>query len=310
MQSVIPQLTALDARSGSFGNSGVANATSEAQGQLARALGDVSGNLRFQDYGQRANLAENLANRQYQSGETFANRLFSGGESQAARDQAQYQAERGRMMGGLSLAPTYANQDYTDAAALQAAGQGFQQNQQANLTDQYNRYQQAQNYPYKQLEVLGQGVGLGANTGRTTTTQTPGTSPLATGLGTAAGLYSLGGSTSPTVICTELHRQGFMSNKVFALDQAYGFDLAKKHPEVYAGYIRLATPIVERMKRSPRFSRFVWMLAKPWADEMAHQMGHGKGSIIGSLIMAIGYPLCKSVGSRIGRMAQSVRWVK
>lgn len=253
-QDITGNMTNIDARAGSFGNSGVQSAT-------AKALADSAMNLRYNDYSN----------------------------------------ERGRMMSGLSMAPTYANQDYTDAAALQAAGQRFQQNQQANLTDQYQRFQEAQQYPYKQLDTLGKGVGL--NAGQTTTLQTPGTSPAATGLGTAASLYSLGGQKSPTVICTELHRQGFMSDKVYALDQAYGWNLAKTHPEVYAGYIRLATPVVEKMQQSKIFSRFVWMLAKPWAEEMAHQMGKGKGSIVGKLIMMFGYPLCRSVGVRNARTA-------
>jgi hypothetical protein len=207
-----------------------------------------------------------------------------------------YSQERNRMMQGLSMAPTYANQDYIDATALQQAGQGFQQNQQAQLTDQYQRFQEAQQYPYKQLDTLGKGMGL--NFGTTTTLQTPGTSPAATGLGTAASLYSLGNTKSPTVICTELHRQGFMSDEVYALDQAYGSMLAANDPEVYAGYIRLATPVVRKMQQSRLFARIVWTLAKPWADEMAHQMGMGKGSIVGKAIMLIGYPLCRFAGNK------------
>jgi hypothetical protein len=248
-KDITGNMTNIDARSGSFGNSGV-------QDMTARALADSAMNMRYGDYSQ----------------------------------------ERNRMMQGLSMAPTYANQDYIDATALQQAGQGFQQNQQAQLTDQYQRFQEAQQYPYKQLDTLGKGLGL--NFGMTTTLQTPGTSPAATGLGTAASLYSLGNTKSPTVICTELHRQGFMSDEVYALDQAYGSMLAANDPEVYAGYIRLATPVVRKMQQSRLFARIVWTLAKPWADEMAHQMGMGKGSIVGKAIMLIGYPLCRFAGNK------------
>ena len=146
-QSVIPQLTALDARGGSFGNSGVASATGTAQTNLAQQLGNISTNLRGTDY---------------------AN-------------------ERARMANAVSQAPTIANQDYVDAAALQSAGQGFQRQDQANLTDQYGRWQEANNYPKDQLQTLGKGLGM--NYGSSTTSTGPGTNPWATGLGAAATAY-------------------------------------------------------------------------------------------------------------------------
>lgn len=273
--AVVPQLTALDARSGSFGNSGVASATGTAQGELARSLGDVSSGLRFNDYTQRAQLAENAANRRFQG----------------------YQAERGRQQSAVSQAPGLANQDYIDAGQLAQAGEGFQRQNQANLTDQFQRFQDAQAYPYKQLQTLG--TGLGMNFGSTTTQQTPGTSPFATGLGTAASLYGLSkGASKPTVICTELHRQGRMSDEIYALDQAYGAALVRNDPAVYAGYIQLATPVVGWMRKSRLVSAIVEKLATPWATEMAHQMGMPKGSIVGKLIMAVGYPMCRRAAKR------------
>lgn len=249
-RDVRTSLAPIEARAGSFGNSGVAEATN-------RALADSAMGIRANDYGQ----------------------------------------ERNRMQSAVSMAPGIANQDYVDASALQSAGQGFQQQNQANLTDQYQRFQEAQNYPYKQLDTLGRGMGL--NFGSTSTMQTPGTSPLATGIGTAASLYSLSNGKNPTVICTELHRQGFMDRSLYELDQAYGNMLIYTDPAVYSGYLRLATPIVDRMQKSKLFTRFVWVLAKPWAQEMAHQMGRGKGSIVGKLIMRLGYPLCRSAANRV-----------
>lgn len=157
-QSVVPQLTALDARSGSFGNSGVASATGTAQGQLAKNLGDVATNLYGNDY---------------------AN-------------------ERNRMQTAVSQAPTSANQDYVDASALQNAGTAFNAQDQANLTDQYQRFQQANNYPKDQLATLGKGLGF--NYGSTTSQSAPATSPWATAIGTGASLYGaykgLGSSTT------------------------------------------------------------------------------------------------------------------
>ncbi len=240
----------IEARSGSFGNSGV-NATRD------KALAEAAMGMRFNDYTN----------------------------------------ERNRMMSGLSLAPTVANQDYIDAKALQDAGKGFQNQQQLQMDDQYKRFLEARDYPYKQLQTMGQGLNM--NTGSTTTTQTPGTSPWATGFGTAASVYSLlNNNKSPTVICTELHRQGFMPDDIYRVDQAYGSWLVKTHPQTYAGYFQLAQPIVAKMQKSRIFAQFVWLLAKPWAEEMASRMGKGKGSKIGKLIFAVGFPLCTMVGKK------------
>jgi len=247
-RDVMTSLAPVEARSGSFGNSGVQYARD-------RALADSAMGIRANDYSQ----------------------------------------ERNRMVAGVGQAPGIANQDYIDAQAMQQAGQRFQQQDQANLTDQYQRFQEAQAYPYKQFDVLGKGVGL--NFGQNTTLQTPGTSPMATGVGTAATLYPLmKGTTSPTVICTELHRQGRMSDEMFNLDQAFGDRMAATDPAVLAGYYQLAMPVVRLMRRSSIASAVVSVIAKPWAKEMAHQMGVGKGSLIGKLIMAVGIPLCRSVG--------------
>ena len=103
----------IEARSGSFGNSGV-------QQSIGRALGDVSSQIRGNDYA----------------------------------------AERGRMTSAIGMAPTIANQDYVDAEQLLRAGQGYQTQNQLNLDDTYRRFQEAQNYPKEQLGTLGKALGL------------------------------------------------------------------------------------------------------------------------------------------------------
>jgi len=171
--------TAVDAaaaRAGSFGNSGIDQARLANESDLQKNLGNLSNQYRFQDYTTQQGLAENAANRQFQSGENFAN-----------RQDALYSNERNRQVGAIGQAPGLANQDYVDANALQSAGAGFQGQEQANLTDQYNRFQQAQIYPQQQLATLGKGLGL--NFGTTSTMQTPGANPWAQGLGAAAAGY-------------------------------------------------------------------------------------------------------------------------
>lgn len=148
-QSVVPQLDMLAARSGSFGNTGVQQATTDAQHQLLNQLGDISTSLR-------------------------------GGA---------YENERNRMQSAVSQAPSIAAQDYVDANALLGAGGALQTQQQRNLDDSYQRFLEQRDYPVKQLQILGQG--LGANYGTTTTQNIKG-SPIAGGMGGALAGAQLG----------------------------------------------------------------------------------------------------------------------
>lgn len=145
-----PQQDSLMARSGSFGNAGVQSTINEQARGLGDTLANISTTIRGQDYS----------------------------------------AERGRQLSALGLAPSIANQDYVDANALFGAGQSFQGQEQANLSDQYRRFQEAQNYPKDQLKTLGQGLGI--NYGSTTTG--PGADPISQLAGTAI----IGRSLFPT----------------------------------------------------------------------------------------------------------------
>lgn len=79
-----------------------------------------------------------------------------------------YNNDRANQMQALSLAPTYGNQKYTDAAQLLNAGNTQQNNVQQNRDFAYQQFQDAQNDPYKKLQAIG-GV-VGQNMGSTTTT--------------------------------------------------------------------------------------------------------------------------------------------
>lgn len=137
-RDVLRNMDTLNARSGSFGNSGIQQAT-------ARSLGDIATTMRGNNF----------------------------------------QAERSRMQSAVGMAPTIANQDYLDAQQLLSAGQGYQQANQANLTDSYNRFLEARDYPQQQLATLGKGIGL--NFGSSTTQ--PGANPYAQAIGTGLALY-------------------------------------------------------------------------------------------------------------------------
>lgn len=112
-------------RSGSFGNSGIAE-------QTAKQLGTIATDM----YGQ------------------------------------QYNADQNRRLSAIQQAPTFANQQYTDAQQLLKAGQLQQDQAQQGLDFNYNQFQEQQNLPYKQLAAMS-GV-FGSNLGGTSTTTSNG----------------------------------------------------------------------------------------------------------------------------------------
>lgn len=83
-----------------------------------------------------------------------------------------YEADRGRQMQAIGMAPEFAQQDYADAGQMMNAGQILQDQQQQNLDYGYEQYQEQENLPYKQLAALG-GV-FGSNLGGQSTTQAGG----------------------------------------------------------------------------------------------------------------------------------------
>jgi hypothetical protein len=101
----------------------------------------------------------------------------------------------------------------------------------------------------------------------------------------------------PKVICTELHRQGLMDDRIFKADQAYGRRLRAHQQDVYLGYLSWARPVTSLMKKSPAFTRVVSFFAQPWSREMAFRMGATeKGDFAGRLMMDVGEPLCRGLG--------------
>lgn len=108
------------------------------------------------------------------------------------------------------------------------------------------------------------------------------------------------------IICTELHKQGLMEADVFEADQAFGEMLTKTDPEVMIGYHAWASGAVELMQRS-RFWTFVaYVIATPWAKQMAFEMGVAKRpNFIGWLIMKAGMPLCRMIGRSIAKRSMA-----
>lgn len=67
-----------------------------------------------------------------------------------------YANERSRQQQAAQFSPNFAAQDYRDAEALLNVGGMQQQQGQQYLSDDYSRFQQAQQYPYQQFQTFGQ----------------------------------------------------------------------------------------------------------------------------------------------------------
>lgn len=147
-----PQWDASMQRSGSFGNSGIAQAQAMAQEGLGRNLGMIGSNMRFQNY---------------------AN-------------------ERNNQMQATSMAPTFAQQDYNDISQLQQAGAAYQGQNQRLLDNAYSQFMDSRQYPQQQLDVLGNALGrINGNVSTQTSPGTSTGANIIGGLTAGAGLYNL-----------------------------------------------------------------------------------------------------------------------
>ncbi len=100
-----------------------------------------------------------------------------------------------------------------------------------------------------------------------------------------ASVFGGGGGGGGTIICNELHRQGYMSDEILALDEQFGKQFRKLHPEVYLGYLTVARPVVKIMKKSKLFTVIISKIGIPWSKFMANQMDKTiQGSILGKSI--------------------------
>lgn len=99
------------------------------------------------------------------------------------------------------------------------------------------------------------------------------------------------------IICTELHRQGLMPTEIYEADQAFGRHLVETDPEVLVGYYAWADGAVELMKQSKFWTGVAYLIATPWARQMAYEMGVlPRANMIGWMIMSIGVPMCRMIG--------------
>jgi hypothetical protein len=226
----------IDAVQAQFGLGGRTGSVADQQA-LTRNLGDLAANIYGSNYNQAVNNNINAYNSQNNAvanagnlsandlnrnvsltsllggmGQNqLTNLLNAGGQlSQNALNQANFRAgtatslnnaqntQAGQSIAAATLAPTLANQDYTDLNNLLNVGTAYQNQNQANISDLLNRYNYTQTQPWNLLNnYAGVVSGLGSLGGSTSGTST-GTQPsqsIVPGL-LGAGVSLLGAPTS------------------------------------------------------------------------------------------------------------------
>jgi hypothetical protein len=181
-QNVVPAMDARALKSGSFGNSGLAQAEVESRRALQENLGRTSGNMRMQDYGMQQQLAEADIARRTGAMQTDLMRNSGLYENYLNRGQTGYENAQSRMMQGLGMAPSIYGLNFMPYQQLMGAG-GMMQNQaQKTIDAQYKQFQESQNWPFTTFNAMM--APFGRATGGISTTNTP-TSPWGPALGGA-----------------------------------------------------------------------------------------------------------------------------
>ncbi len=97
-----------------------------------------------------------------------------------------------------------------------------------------------------------------------------------------------GKGSKPSVICTELLRQGRVSKELYELEHKYEWPWA-----TYWGYRIWADKVVEGMQKSRALSLVVAILGRAFLTEVAHRVDSARrGSLLGKLIFLVGVPIC------------------
>lgn len=218
------------------------------------------------------------------------------GDAVAPYQFGAYENERDRQLSSVDPAMAVANEPYDAAQMLGQIGSTREGLQGEYLQEDINRFNFGQQEPTSRL---GQYMGLvgGGYGGSSTGTQPVSNQGSITSrdlLGTGA---MLGSSVlSPTVICTELHRQKFITDETVCGDKRFTARIIRNDVDVYYGYRRWADPVAAMMKKSRAFTWLVYIVYGPAVYEMAAQGGRGKGSRWGRVLLRGLIPFSRWMG--------------
>jgi hypothetical protein len=102
-----------------------------------------------------------------------------------------------------------------------------------------------------------------------------------------------------TIICTELHNQGYLNEDIYEADERFGNMVYENDPKLMFGYHLWAIYIVNFIKKYPLTAKYVYLLAKPWSEHMAYIMGDdSKKNVIGKIIHWAGVQFSYYIANR------------
>ena len=75
------------------------------------------------------------------------------------------------------------------------------------------------------------------------------------------------------IICNELYRQGYLSEKLWNADERYGDMMFESDPKLVIGYQMWARKVVKLMRKRPLYGKLAYKIFKPWTEYMGYKMG-------------------------------------
>lgn len=154
-----PNMLAQFNAGGAYGGSAMQNAMQSQQQTLGRQLGDISTNLRSQDYDRQVALSEADINRRLAAQQTDLARNSGLAGDQLNREQSAWAMNRGNEQSALGMLPQLNSMRYDDARALMNIG-GQQQNLWQGLYDQgYQDFTEGRDWEQNQIGFLANALG-------------------------------------------------------------------------------------------------------------------------------------------------------
>lgn len=91
------------------------------------------------------------------------------------------------------------------------------------------------------------------------------------------------------IICNELYNQGFLPQHIWDADERYGEMMWNVDRRLVIGYGIWARRVVEFMRKNPKYTKYIYLLVKPWTEYMAYEVGTiKKKNWMGSIIHFFG----------------------
>jgi len=91
------------------------------------------------------------------------------------------------------------------------------------------------------------------------------------------------------IICNELYNQGFLPQHIWDADERYGEMMWNIDRRLVIGYGIWARGVVEFMRKNPKYTKYIYLLVKPWTEYMAYEVGTlKKKNWIGNVIHFFG----------------------